>query len=151
MGDIRTELYIDIPVEPLVKTYLERNVFFKKPYKLSYTNSIGSYLIELIEEKPKRVTPLVISTDRLLRITLTAHHHIAQRPYLSHTSAERFNLFVRKKIKEECFTFIQTLMDYKEKEINECIRQFQVKYGFREEDLPLERMKKAFYRSRKAA
>lgn len=91
---------------------------------------------------------MVYRAENILRIHLGADLNITSKPYLSPRNATRFNLFVRKKIREESIVFIRALMNYQGKEIEKCIREFQIQYGFREEDLPLERIKKAFYRYR---
>lgn len=140
---------VSIPVKPHVKQYLERNIFFKKPYVLSTTSTIGSFLVELLEPKGKSKPPLRYHPDRIISVDLTSNYCYQARPYLSFANARRFNRFVERKIKEEAYVFITVLGNYSGKELNDCIREFQIHYGFQEEFLSFDRLKKAYYRYRK--
>lgn len=143
------KIEIDVPVKPHVKQYLLRNLFFRPPFELSTTCTIGKYLIELLEPKGKSKPPLRFAPENVIKINLMSNYNYLARPYLSFESSRRFNRFVEKKMKEDAYMFISIMGNYTGKEINDCIREFQIHYGLREEDFSFDRIKQDYFRHRK--
>jgi hypothetical protein len=142
---------VQIPVRPHVKQYIERNLFFKsRDCIITSSSCIGSYLMELLQPKSKHCLPLRYNPDNVITVLLTDNYNLVCRPYLSPQRANQFNLFVERKIREELYVFIDALTSYGGKEINDAIREFQVKYSIREDDMTWESLKKAYYRYRRA-
>ena len=143
-------MYVDIPVRPHVKCYLEQKICFKNENVITTTTPIGTYLMSLLEPKRKAWLPLRYNPENVIRVMLTDNYNLIVRPHLSLQWSNQFNLFVERTIKEEMYVFIDCLATYANFDINRAIKEFQNKYNIKEEDMTFDCLKQAYFRYRKA-
>lgn len=148
------EMYVEIPAKPHVKLYLEKHIFFRsfddKPLVITTSSTVGSYLLKLLRSKAKKNFPLRYNQSRTVRVHLNDNYNVIVKPYLSPAAAKQFNLFIERKIKEECYVFLDAIQ-LCGKDINEGIKMFQEKYNIKDEEFSFDRLKQAYFRYRNAS
>ena len=140
-----------IPVDPVVKAYLLHRNFFGTPPKISSKTTVGMMLTEMMVSKDKHYNAIKYKPEDIIIVKIINYSRNIRNPFLPPEKALKFNMWMRRRIKEDASIFAQAMLHYSSKEIQHALRQFQIQFNLKEDDLTLEALKKDFYRKGKSA
>ena len=156
--------YIDIPLKPYLKKYLEKKLGIKNETIVISFNDImgfGMYVTESLSKKRKyyyfrsnsQFIPRFcsnIESDSRLRVGLKYYHTAYSGPMLSEEKIYYINKFVEKQFRQELFTCIQTQTRfYPNIVISIAIDDFLSLYGISDDDIQRETMYRLYHRHKR--
>ncbi len=141
-------MYIDIPVKPHVKKYLLK-IYGSDNFTLTESDTIGKYLIPMLEPKKKAGLPLRYNKASVVTICLGGNKTFNYKIWLPMWKAQQFNTFVDRMIKEKFYIYLAGARSVTERvKTDEVIRKFESEYDLHDTSLNFATLKRMYYRSR---
>lgn len=136
---------------PYIRTYLLYH--YSEPFFVSERGYIPSFIENALEPMPKLHPSELkkkdkISYGEMIGFMVGSGTIKKKGCYISSESVKLFNEVVADLIHEEMYRFIVQLNGMG-CQVDDSIRNFQQLYGFTEDDLPFENLKRWYYRERK--
>lgn len=149
-GDLTPKIMtITIPIRPANLRYLRVKYSFHDVYVLSRQQALGHLLQELLRPKPRFYAPIDTSTLPVLSVQLVKTGQYAHLVHLEDHAVAAFNQFVDEIMRAEFIAHVHALTEYAGLDVNESIYHFIEKYGFQDEELSFEALKRYHSRFRR--
>jgi hypothetical protein len=133
---------LNVPVKPYIKKYLEKN--YGNPVNFSGVRGLSDFFNLLLEKQTlRREKQTTLNRySELVTIVITRDVFYRYGWSISNTSVVSFNALFEMVIKERGRDAIRIRKDEANKKISESIRQYQIDFGFTEDDFPFDTIKK---------
>ncbi|MES2810030.1 MAG: hypothetical protein V4619_15470 [Bacteroidota bacterium] len=142
---------IRISVYPFIRKYLLHH--FSEPFFVTENGYIPAYILNALEPMPKVKAADFVKKDKIIYGAtigvLVGEGTLRKKGSLfSSENVKRFNTVVQDLLHDEMFNLI-TQLGKAGYQVDATIREFQAMYGFSEDELPFDNLKRWYYRERK--